>query len=87
MTALPAPPKLLTVAEYAKLDLPNTELVRGKVVKVTLPVPFHGWVRTNVAGILRDFVRSNQLGRVMGNDSGIITERDPDTLRGADVAF
>src|SRR5262249_28420667 len=24
---------------------------------------------------------------VVGNDSGVITERDPDTVRGADVAF
>lgn len=87
MTAVPALPKLLTLAEYAKLDLPNTELVRGKVIPMNQPVPFHGWVCGNVIGILRDFVRANSLGRVMGNDSGVVTERDPDTVRGADVAF
>ncbi len=27
------------------------------------------------------------LGRVLCNDSGVITERNPDTVRGADVAF
>jgi Uma2 family endonuclease len=27
------------------------------------------------------------VGRVVGNDSGIVTERDPDTVRGADVGF
>lgn len=87
MSTILTPPRLLTLTEYARLDLPNTELVRGKVVEVNLPVPFHGWVCANVAGVLRDFVRPNRLGRVMGNDSGIVTERDPDTLRGADVAY
>jgi Uma2 family endonuclease len=27
------------------------------------------------------------LGHVLSNDSGVITERSPDTVRGADVAF
>ena len=27
------------------------------------------------------------LGRVVTNDSGIVTQRDPDTVRGADVAY
>jgi Uma2 family endonuclease len=27
------------------------------------------------------------LGRVLSNDSGVITERQPDSLRGADVAY
>jgi Uma2 family endonuclease len=26
-------------------------------------------------------------GRVIGNDAGILTEHDPDTVRGADVAY
>jgi Uma2 family endonuclease len=33
------------------------------------------------------FVRANNLGRIVTNDSGVITERDPDTVRGADVAY
>ena len=38
-------------------------------------------------GSLGNFVEEHDLGRVMSNDSGVITERDPDTVRGADVAY
>jgi hypothetical protein len=26
-------------------------------------------------------------GRLVGNDSGVVTEHEPDTVRGADVAY
>jgi Uma2 family endonuclease len=32
-------------------------------------------------------VRANKLGHLVSNDSGVLTERDPDTVRGSDVAF
>lgn len=47
----------------------------------------HGEVCVNIAYELKDFCKRQRLGRVFGNDSGIITERDPDTVRGADVGF
>lgn len=84
-----APPKLLTIAEYLRLPTNGrkTELVRGRVIEVTPPSIFHGYVCGNIAGILREFVLADALGRVMSNDSGVVTERDPDTLRGADVMY
>ena len=89
MSALLTPPATIRLAEYEQNGTGETpsELVRGRVVDMNPPTPYHGWVCLNVGGILRAFVRANKLGRVMGNDSGIITESDPDTLRGADVAF
>jgi len=36
---------------------------------------------------LGEFVDEHELGRVMSNDSGVITERESDTVRGADVTF
>ncbi len=33
------------------------------------------------------FVRQHHLGKVMAGEVGIITQRDPDTVRGADVAY
>jgi Uma2 family endonuclease len=47
----------------------------------------HGDVCLKIGRILGNWVEDNDLGRVMGNDSGVITERDPDTVRGADVAY
>ena len=47
----------------------------------------HGWVCLRTGRILDTFVEEQDLGRVMSNDSGVITERNPDTVRGADVAY
>ena len=37
--------------------------------------------------LLLRFLEDYPLGHVLGNDSGVVTERDPDTVRGADVAY
>ncbi len=37
--------------------------------------------------LLGRFLEDHDLGHVLSNDAGVITERDPDTVRGADVAF
>lgn len=81
--------KLLTVDEYSRLpdDGRKTELVRGRIVEVPPTYPYHGYVCGNVFRYVDQFVRERALGRVITNDTGVITERDPDTLRGADVAY
>ena len=81
--------KLLTLEEYSKLpDLgyPN-ELVRGRIVRMNPPQSRHGQVCATATLLLASFAREHNLGHVLSNDSGVVTERDPDTLRGADVAF
>jgi Uma2 family endonuclease len=81
--------KLMTIEEYSKLPESNvpTELVRGRVVEMNVPKPTHGTVLVRAGRILDEFVEEHELGIVAGGDSGVVTERDPDTLRGADVAF
>lgn len=80
---------LLTAEDFAQLQSvgPLAELVRGRVVPLNMPSPRHGEISFNAARIVDAFARARQLGRVVTNDSGIITERDPDTVRGADVAY
>jgi len=83
------PTHLITAEEYAKmpdLGVP-TELVRGEVVEVNIPKPRHGEVCSTANWLLKSYVKENHLGRVTCNDAGIITERDPDTVRGGDVWF
>jgi Uma2 family endonuclease len=82
-------PRLLTIEEYARLPDTGTptELVRGRVIEMTPPYPYHGFVCSNINRTVGNFVAAEKRGRVMGNDSGVVTERDPDTLRGADVCF
>jgi Uma2 family endonuclease len=81
--------KLLTAEEYCLLpdNGQPTELVRGKVVPLDIPWPRHGEICANVVHLLKQHLVDHPLGRVVSNDSGVPTERDPDTVRGADVAF
>jgi len=87
--AVAAPQKLLTAEEYRLLpdDGQRTELRRGVVVVMNLPGFRHGEVCGNVYHYVDNFVRQHKLGRTISNDSGIITQRDPDTVRGADISF
>jgi Uma2 family endonuclease len=88
-TALTTGEKLISVAEFAAMPSSERqqELVKGKVVEMNLPKPKHGFICSEIAGILREFVKSGKLGRVFSNDSGVITERDPDSMRGPDVGY
>jgi len=81
--------KLLTAEEFGRRpDVDHCEeLVRGKVVVTPPPGAEHSYVCVETAHHLRQFVREHDLGRVLGNDGGVITQRDPDTVRGADVAY
>lgn len=61
------------------------ELERGEIVEMSRPGRRHGLVCANVAGILRNYVIQRKKGFVCSNDTGVIVERDPDTVRGPDV--
>jgi Uma2 family endonuclease len=82
--------KLLTAEEFARLPEPpdgsKQELVRGVIVTTPIPSFRHGEVQATVGFILKLFLRSNPIGRVVV-ESGLVTERDPDTVRGPDVSF
>ena len=89
MPALATRTRLLTAEEYGALpDLGYpSELVRGKIVRMNIPKPLHGLVCNNISWLITTFVKKHQLGWVFSNDSGVITERDPDSVRGPDVAY
>jgi Uma2 family endonuclease len=87
-TASGTAPALLTAEEFARLPESGRpcELVRGKVVERSFHSPRHGQVCTEVACILGEYAEVRRLGHaVIG--SGVITQRDPDTVRGPDVWF
>jgi len=88
-TAVAPPIALMTAEEFARRPDPGhpEELVRGRVVPMTVPDRRHGQICNKVGRILGNFAEEHDLGHVLSNDSGVITERGPDTVRGADVAF
>jgi Uma2 family endonuclease len=63
------------------------ELVRGEVIELPPPTRPHGFVSGNVARIVGNYTFQRGKGYVASNDSGVILERDPDTVRGPDVAL
>jgi len=80
---------LMTAEEFGQRPDPGypEELVQGRIVRMPPPDRKHGFVCLKAGRILGNFVDEHDLGRVMSNDSGVITERGPDTVRGADVCY
>lgn len=79
---------LMTAAEFFKTG-PETdgfELVRGELVPMPPPGDDHGRVCGNVVFLLKSHVKALGRGTVLCNDAGVLTRRDPDTVRGVDVA-
>ena len=84
-----APAPLVTAEELMRTTLPGkrVELVRG-VLKVSEPPGIvHGAVVAALGAHLLWHVRQTDLGIVVAGDAGFWLERDPDTVRGPDVAF
>jgi len=81
--------KLMTAKEFMAADLGEGtfELVRGEVVEVPPAMPEHGRVCVNVGFLLETYGRQTGRGYSLSNDSAVLTERDPDTVRGADVCY
>jgi Uma2 family endonuclease len=80
---------LLTAEEFCRLEDNGQpmELVRGRIISMNVPAPRHGQICGKIVRILGNYAEEHDLGHVLSNDSGVITERSPDTVRGADVAF
>ncbi len=79
---------LLTAEEFAKTgpETDRDELVQGELVPMPPPADRHGIVCGNTVFLLKGYTKHLGRGTVMCNDSGIITRRNPDTVRGVDVA-
>ncbi len=79
---------LVTVKEFETMvfEFP-TDLIQGEVVPMPPPGGVHGRVCLNVGYVLETWSRASGLGTVTANDSAVVTERDPDSVRGCDVMF
>jgi len=84
----PTTTPLLTAEEFAKqYEGQRVELVKGRVVEMDMPFLKHGKVCYRATMALGKYTELHDCGHVMTNDSWIVVEHDPDTVRGSDVCF
>jgi Uma2 family endonuclease len=88
-TASPPAQGLLTAEEFARRPDPGypEELVKGRIISMPLPGARHGQICCKVGRFLGNHADDHDLGHVLSNDSGTVTERGPDSVRGPDVSF
>ncbi len=81
-------PKLLTAEEFQRRspEVPE-ELVRGRIVRMSRPGGVHALTCAKFVRLLGNAAADGNLGTVLCNDGGVVTERDPDTVRGPDIAY
>jgi Uma2 family endonuclease len=79
----------LTAEQFAALPAVDRsqELIAGRVVDMPSPLTPHGQVIFNLAFLLKTYLKTNDIGRAWGAESGLITSRGPDSVRGMDAAF
>lgn len=81
--------QLLTAAEFGALPDEGEyriELVRGRLVRSPRPMPLHARLVTRLGRLLDEFVENAGTGLVL-TEPGVVLARDPDTVRGPDLAF
>ena len=88
-TQIQIKPKLLTAEDLLRLYSEGVrgELIRGELCETVSAGWKHGQIVMNLGGEIRNFVRPRRLGSLAGSDSGVLLERDPDTVREPDLAF
>jgi Uma2 family endonuclease len=82
--------RLMTADEFLEWpDEPGCrqELIRGEVVTMSLAGGRHGKVASKILRLVGNHVEAARLGDTYAAETGFIVEHNPDTVRGADVAF
>jgi Uma2 family endonuclease len=82
-------PSLVTAEDVERMSIPGkqVELVRGRLVVREPPSTWHGAIAARLTRYLGEFADRRGLGMVFAQDTGFKITRDPDTVRGPDVAF
>jgi Uma2 family endonuclease len=79
----------MTVDEFSEYNFPEgkVELVRGEPRVMPPAWAPHGWVESNLLGLLLPFVARHHLGRVFADGLGYELIALPHTVRNPDVSF
>src|SRR5437773_5790894 len=89
MAAVLANKTELTAEEFERdyADVECCELERGEVIYLSPGEMGHGRACARVAIVLGNWADDTGLGRVYAGELGLVTQRGPDTVRGADAAY
>ncbi|GIK43363.1 MAG: restriction endonuclease [Chloroflexota bacterium] len=80
--------KLITGEELLAMgDIGPCELIDGRIVPMSPTGGEHAYIEFYLGSEISNFVQPKKLGWVLGGEVGIYTRRQPDRVRGADVAF
>lgn len=80
--------RFITATEFAQMTFDHpTELIGGELAEQPMPTSQHGHIVLEIGGELRSWAKKTRLGVAFCNDSFVLTERDPDTVRGPDCAY
>ena len=80
---------LVTIEDLFEIpdDEYQRDLIRGELLIMSPTGGRHGEVTSEIASVLRNFIKPRSLGRVYSNDAGFVLARNPDSMLGPDVAF
>ena len=83
--------KLVTAEELWRMPEPpdgsRYEVLQGELIQMTPAGARHGRTTLAVGTVLFTFVSEKGLGHVVSNDTGVFTEKDPDTVLAPDLAY
>lgn len=65
----------------------HCELVRGEVVQLSPGGMGHSRLTVRISYLIEKWALETGQGRALSGEAGIVVETDPDTVRGADVAY
>ena len=86
--ATPTTQRLVTGEElYHMTGIGPTELVKGEIVEHMPTGHRPGNVEALITTFLNVYLREHKLGKTFVGETGVYTGRNPDTVRGIDVAY
>ena len=79
--------RLVTGAELLAMgDIGPCELIDGVIIKMSPAGGLHGFIELTLALLVGGLIKEREVGFCMVGEVGIYIRRDPDRIRGADLA-